>query len=412
MKFRKTLVMVLAACLMIGTIAGTAFAAGDPTEGVAKITSGITTNTPAETQKAAETKIFEKAYEFAGRTADGVTFSGEVIVGYEPYTGWAMYGDNWVYYKDGQLQRHWQYINGVWYYFNQYGLMVQNGVAWIENRLYYFDNTGACVLTPGLHEVKGYYYVYENDFANVVYPVESTTYFLLNSNGYIQTGWNYYNGAWYMVDKNTGRCLTNEWYCGEGGYWYYFGADAKMCTGWVTVKGDYKYTDRTYYLDENGVCQWGWLTLDGGKTYYYLNPVNAARVENSWAQIGNAIQGKYWYLFDENGVMQTGWQAVKTGKYVELDPETGEIIANPAQGQQTVKAYEVKWYYLASWGGMVTGDNYINGTWYRFADPSGEMTAIWNGSRWDTNIKDQASNYLVPGQSTKEKSDIPSAVIY
>lgn len=383
MKLKKTLVMVLAACLLVGTLAGTAFAA--PINPEIKVPEGQ--YVPGAV--IGEFQIFDQGeFVFAGILTELDT----------PYTGWKMYGDNWAYYRNGELQRHWQLIDGNWYYFNNYGLMVQRGVAWIENRLYYFDENGVCDTTPGWKYVPNFFYVYENVNVSLVYPAQGYSWFYLNQNGYIQTGWNYIDGTWHMCDKQTGRMLCNEWYIGEGGYIYYFDQYTDMATGWMTVR-DELLTDRTYYFNASGVQQYGWLNVDGN--WYYLVPNGGYRVENSWAFIQTRA-GKYWYLFDEDGVMQTGWQEVLTGNEV--------VIGKDAEGKD-IKVPESKWYYLASWGAMMKGEQYINGTWYDFGD-DGVLAFVYDGTTWKnfTETQYQASWYLVPGESDKEKSPVPGVI--
>jgi glucan-binding YG repeat protein len=391
MKLKKTLVMVLAACLLVGTLAGTAFADDDWAPAVTPADTAWYIEPTAETQK--------PVGEIVLLTKDGPV-EGILLSLPEKTTGWKMYGDNWTYYKNGELQHHWQKIDGNWYYFNTYGIMVQRGVAWIENRLYYFDENGVCDTTPGWKYVPSYFYIYENEKQYISHPGTGYAWFYLNQNGFIQTGWNYIDGTWHMCDKVSGRMLCNEWYMGEGGYWYYFDEYTDMATGWMTVRDELK-TDRTYYFNESGVLQWGWLNLGGN--WYYLNPVNAARVENSWALIPGR-DGDYWYLFDDDGVMQTGWQFVLVGKAPsgEKDDKGKDIMIDVGN-----------WYYLTSWGGLVTGYYYVNGNWYWFDDEDGALLSVWNAQYgvWET-PDFKATNYLEPGESDKEKDPVPSQVVY
>jgi len=389
MKLKKTLVMLLAACMTAGTIAGTAFADGDFTiEETPAVVSPVLPADEAYIPGAALGAI--TIVDATGKTM----YSGILKELATPYTGWDYVDDNWAYYRNGKLQYHWQQIDGKWYYFNEYGIMLKRGVAWIENRLFYFDENGVCDTTPGWKLVPDFYYVYETDTSiKTVYPAAGFSWFYLNQNGYIQTGWNYIDGTWHMCDKYTGRMLCNEWYKGEGGYWYYFDEFTDMATGWMTVKDPYK-TNRTYYFNNSGVLQWGWLNLGGN--WYYLNPKNAARVENSWAMI-DGPEGKYWYLFDEDGVMQTGWQVVCVQE--EKKDDKGKVT-QPA-------VYE--WFYLNSWGAMETGQRYVSGNWYDFGD-DGTLDLVWNGYFWEA-PSNLSTWELTPGEGTTE-GPVPGAVIY
>jgi glucan-binding YG repeat protein len=400
MKLKKTLVMVLAACMTVGTIASTAFAA-EPVQQYEVADNSITPAANGDIAVLPDEFAWipgSPIGEFAGYDANGTFFTGTLTELDTPYTGWLQYGDNWAYYKGGRLQRHWQSIDGNWYYFNSYGMMLQRGVAWIEDRLYYFDENGVCDTTPGWKLVPNFFYVFENDNAAIITPADGFAWFYLNQNGYIQTGWNYIDGTWHMCDKQTGRMLANEWYLGEGGYWYYFDEYTDMATGWMTVADPYQ-TNRTYFFNNSGVLQWGWLNYDGN--WYYLNPKNAARVENSWAFIAGP-EGTYWYLFDEDGVMQTGWQAVNTGEEVKVGEEKG-----PDGKPKDIMAPVYAWYYLTSWGAMMKDQQFINGVWYDFGD-DGQLAWVWNGTQWVL-PETQATNVLVPGQGSTI-GDVPGKV--
>jgi glucan-binding YG repeat protein len=386
MKFKKTLVMVLAACMVIGMLAGTSFAA--------------TYYGPDANVEIKEGASIPGEILYYVKWTDGKTTEWDGVVLTEkdtPYTGWLQYGDYWTYYKNGVLQRHWQKINGAWYYFDVQGIMVQRGTAWIENRLYFFDETGKCDTTPGLKMIPNYFYVHENGDTKQFFPTEGVAYFYLNQNGCIETGWNYFDNAWHMCDKFSGRLLTNQWYQGEAGIWYYFDEYAEMATGWMTVRDEFK-TDKTYYFNSAGALQYGWLNVNGN--WYYLNPSDgAARIENSWAKIP---ANGFWYLFDEDGVMLTGWQAVMVKAPTKGDKEKG-IEPSPA---------EYKWYYLTSWGNMVYGEQKINGQYYDFGK-YGQLESVWiDGEGWTdfSDFEHQASWYLVPGESDKEKSEMPAVI--
>ena len=391
MKLKKTLVMVLAACLLVGIFAGTAFA--DAPDGPM---GGSDLTIPSSIVKTGAT-----VYEVS--LSDGTT--GVVKELDTPYTGWKQYGDNWAYYRNGRPQYHWQQIDGNWYYFQKDGFMVANGVAWVENRLFFFKENGVCDTTPGWKTTsKTYFYVYEENGTSIVYPAQGYAWFYLNENGYIQTGWNWIDGAWHMCDKETGRMLCNEWYVGEADLVYYFDQYTEMATGWMTINDALK-TDKTYRFAADGHQVNGWQQ-DAGN-WYYIRPYTGPegyRVENSWAFIGTSA-GTYWYLFDADGIMQTGWQEVITAEATtETRYENGKVytVQVPAQ---------TKWFYLTSWGAMMKNVQYINGTYYDFGD-NGQLYRVWDydSNTWEYFIEDEygASYYLVPGQSDKDKDAMPS----
>lgn len=93
----------------------------------------------------------------------------------------------------------------------------------------------------------------------------------------------------------------------------------------------------SYYLNSNGIMQTGWVELPG-KTWYHFNQATGTK-ETNWLKDTNCR----WYYLDANsGVMKTGWFN-----------DNG------------------KWYYLNSYGEMVTNtkiDGYnidINGVYVK-----------------------------------------------
>lgn len=109
------------------------------------------------------------------------------------------------------------------------------------------------------------------------------------------TGWVYYGGQWYFLDKNTGAMVTNAW-VKDGAKWYYLNANGTMKTGWF------------YY----------------GKKWYYLTK-SGAMATNAWVYDA----GK-WYYMDANGVMKTGW--VLVGKKWYFLYNDGHMAANTKIG--------------------------------------------------------------------------------
>jgi glucan-binding YG repeat protein len=460
MKLKKTLVIVLAACLLIGAIGSTTAMAAYNQEDMNGRNIGQ--------------EEWNQPWGFIPTGIEIPTF----IPG---YTGWNVVADMWSYYVDGVIQFNWQYIGGKWYYFDTNGIMISQGVAWVDSRLYLFAADGHCIMrnetNDGWYEIPQHFYVWDNTSGYVYnYTVGDSALFYLNENSYIETGWKWINvdrrgsfdGAWYMIEKATGRVLQNEWYRDQSGtYWYYLDSDGKMAAdGWYTIVttigssaapwGDSSapsvQTDRTYRFDANGHLLYGWF-YDGA--WYFLDPTNGARLENTWALIDGFYSGTpgqdYWYLFDAEGKMQTGWVSVPTG-VVDYYDQNGRWMTNSALiGSKELGANydavdpswtaneEVYWYYLTSWGGMVEGANFINGQWYWFNDgvvysnwvwqsaiygsvtrplpPLGALMYVWG---WDDILGawqwvypiDRASQYIIPGESEKpEQFNFPGSAV-
>ena len=72
---------------------------------------------------------------------------------------------------------------------------------------------------------------------------------------------------------------------------YYMNEDGVRQTGFITVEG------KTYYMGTDGVMQTGWLELDGSR--YYLN-------EDGSRHTGWLEQGEYKYYLKEDGTAAKG----------------------------------------------------------------------------------------------------------
>lgn len=86
-------------------------------------------------------------------------------------------------------------------------------------------------------------------------------------------------GKWYYTDSQ-GNVAKNTW--------FFVQADGTMATGWMNFGGNW------YYLNDNGTMATGWLS-NGGK-WYYLGSDGAMR--KGW----NEINGK-WYYLNSDGSM-------------------------------------------------------------------------------------------------------------
>ncbi len=109
------------------------------------------------------------------------------------------------------------------------------------------------------------------------------------------------------------------------------------------VKGLYEIDGETYYFDEQGFMQTGWVEFDEGWRYFAAD----GKMATGWLQIGNA-----WYY---------------------LDPETGLMYNDgPATiGKST--------YYFYDWGGMASDWWYEDeaGDWYFFGGSGAMKAAQW-----------------------------------
>ena len=109
------------------------------------------------------------------------------------------------------------------------------------------------------------------------------------------------------------------------------------------VKGLYEYEGATYYFNDQGFMQTGWIEMENG-----------------------------WRYFGEDGQMVTGWLQLGNVWYY-LDPATGLMLND---GLATVGKST---YYFYDWGGMASDWWYEaeDGGWYFFGGSGAMKTAQW-----------------------------------
>ena len=345
---------------------------------------------------------------------------------------WVKLTTGWYYYNgDGEPVTGWLTLDGLTYYLDAQGLMV-TGWQTIDGKHYLFADSGEAqkerwytddagqkyylgadgAAATGLATVKEYTYTYneEKDDYDLV-PTEKIRFF--NADGVMQTGWVTEDGKYYYFDS-WGDMATNRWISedrDDGTYdRYYLGDDGVMKTGMFTLRESreqYNYQtdeyetiemDCTYYCDESGRMQTGWVSADG-KDYYFNTYGQMAK--NEWIK----VDGKE-YCMGEDGAMRTGF-ATKTVTDYDYDWNAGQWIytektvtcylspesGTPVTGWQQVDgvyycfdengAMRTGWYrengaeyYLAEDGKMATGDVEIDGIVYHFSESGqrGEKT--------------------------------------
>ncbi|MBQ9983772.1 MAG: hypothetical protein IJP29_04205 [Lachnospiraceae bacterium] len=203
------------------------------------------------------------------------------------FTGWkkASDGVNYVYYKEGKLQKkRWLTIKKKKYYVDKKGYRV-TGFYDVNNYTYYFNNKG--VLQK-----------------NQWFTLEKETYYV-NADGIVlKSQWLYYKGKLVYVTED-GSMAQNE-IVKIGSKQYYFNANGKRSKGFKKYKGKY------YYANSSGVIQKKkWITK-GGKKYYLQK--NGVRAQSKLFKIG-----KYRYYFDAKGRMVKNKEITYKGKVYKAD---------------------------------------------------------------------------------------------
>lgn len=179
------------------------------------------------------------------------------------FGGWMKYKGTWRYYnpQDKTKAVGWELINGLWYYFDENGIM-QTGWKRVNNIWYYLDNSGA--MQRGWKKISNIWYYFDGS-------------------GSMKTGWQYINSKWYYLDS-TGAMKTGWQYIKNT--WYYLDSDGAMHIGWKLINNTW------YYMDNTGAMKTGWLTLANKK--YYLR-------EDGSMVIGSATIDNKTYIFNQNG---------------------------------------------------------------------------------------------------------------
>lgn len=197
----------------------------------------------------------------------------------EQYIGWYYDEDGYHYINPEtgvEMTNSWLKEDGVWYHFNNKGIME---TGWVK--------------------VNGKWYFFSDD---------EETY------GEMQTGWYKENNKWYFLDQVNGDMKVN--WAKVGGKWYFFNNSGVMQTGWV------KDGRTWYYLASSGAMQTGWMK--DGKTWYYL--ANSGAMQSGWVKVNNK-----WYYLASSGAMKTGWIQVGSKWYFLYND--GSMAANTTIGK-------------------------------------------------------------------------------
>ena len=336
--------------------------------------------------------------------------SKETVVEVVNKEGWQKENNQWRYYEDNQPVSNWKKIAGVWYYFNQDGIMLSNTIF----NDYLLNNSGALAESSWVKIDNQWYYATEDGKVT-------------------RNNWKKIAGVWYRFDENgimisnavyddylfkaSGVLAENSW-VKIGDKWYYGDQEGKINRDkWAKIDGQW------YRFDESGVMLSATIYKD------YLLKTSGAMAENAWAKLedkwyyatasGKIIRDKWekisgsWYSFNKDGVMlssqwkekyylkdsgamaKSEWifdEKFKSWFYLKSD---GTYAENQWVGSYYLKSfgYMAKnewifdkdynaWYYLKEDGVYVTGNFTINGKDYTFQS---------NG-KW---ITDTASYYKV-----------------
>ena len=238
-------------------------------------------------------------------------------------SSWRYYGADGKPYKNGFYE-----INNTTYYFDNFGIMVQNKVICKDGVYYIFDQNGAQIKNPGWNLQEGKWYYVKED---------GTLYLgVLTDNGH-----NYYLTPEMVISKDFIKINDICYKIDSNGYM------TMLTDGFYNEKTTKKSSDsddsmRIYYISNGNISDSGWKEIDGKK--YYFKETNIER-DGVWTKENVAlrkglyeIDGKKYYFNSEGAVETNGWILDENGN----------------------------WYYAKTSGEIVTGDLLINGTQYHF----------------------------------------------
>ena len=403
---KKILLASTVALSMAGFAKTTVYAEDSQATNNVQSSEKIATNTVSNEKK--NQSEAEKATSQTPETKEQP--SKEAVVEVVNKEGWQKENNQWRYYENNQPVSNWKKIAGVWYYFNQDGIMLSNTTfndyllnnsgaltesSWvkIDNQWYYSTEDGK-VTRNNWKKIAGVWYRFDENgimISNAVYD----DYLFKSSGAIAENSWVKIADKWYYGNQE-GKINRDKW-AKIDGLWYRFDESGVMLS--ATIYKDHllktsgamaenvwaKLEDKWYYATTSGkIIRDKWEKISG--SWYYFNK-DGVMLSSQWKE-------KY-YLKDSGAMAKSEWifdEKYKSWFYLKSD---GTYAENQWVGSYYLKSfgYMAKnewifdkdynaWYYLKEDGVYVTGNFTINGKDYTFQS---------NG-KW---ITDTASYYKV-----------------
>ena len=387
---KKILLASTVALSMAGFAKTTVYAEDSQATNNVQSSEKIATNTVSNEKK--NQSEAEKATSQTPETKEQA--SKETVVEVVNKEGWQKENNQWRYYEDNQPVSNWKKIAGVWYYFDQDGIMLSNTIfndyllnnsgaltesSWvkIDNQWYYATEDGK-VTRNNWKKIAGVWYRFDENgimISNAVYDD-----YLFKASGVLaENSWVKIGDKWYYGDQE-GKINRDKW-AKIDGQWYRFDESGAMLS--ATIYKDYllktsgamaenawaKLEDKWYYATASGkIIRDKWEKISG--SWYYFNK-DGVMLSNQWKE-------KY-YLKDSGAMAKSEWifdEKYKSWFYLKSD---GTYAENQWVGSYYLKpfGYMAKnewifdkdynaWYYLKEDGAYVTGNFTINGKDYTF----------------------------------------------
>ena len=387
---KKILLASTVALSMAGFAKTTVYAEDSQATNNVQSSEKIATNTVSNEKK--NQSEAEKATSQTPETKEQP--SKETVVEVVNKEGWQKENNQWRYYEDNQPVSNWKKIAGVWYYFNQDGIMLSNTIfndyllnnsgalaesSWVkvENQWYYATEDGK-VTRNNWKKIAGVWYRFDENgimISNAVYDD-----YLFKASGVLaENSWVKIGDKWYYGNQE-GKINRDKW-AKIDGLWYRFDESGAMLS--ATIYKDYllktsgamaenawaKLEDKWYYATTSGkIIRDKWEKISG--SWYYFNK-DGVMLSSQWKE-------KY-YLKDSGAMAKSEWifdEKYKSWFYLKSD---GTYAENQWVGSYYLKSfgymaknewifdkYYNAWYYLKEDGAYVTGNFTINGKDYTF----------------------------------------------
>ena len=238
--------------------------------------------------------------------------------------GWVLEENHWRFYENNAPVLNWKKIHGKWYYFNKDGIMlsdtifdgyiltssgamVDSGWSKLQDK-WYFANAYGKISQQKWEKIGGVWYYFDQDgvmLSNTIFD----DYLFTNSGAMAESSWVKQDGQWYYA-LASGKLIKNKW-DKISGTWYYFNKDATMASnqwqGSYYLKASGAMAEKEWIFDKNYDS---WFYLKSGGAYaasewigsYYLK-AGGYMAKSEW------IDDSYYkarYYVDENGVYVTG----------------------------------------------------------------------------------------------------------
>lgn len=272
--------------------------------------------------------------------------SKEAIVEVVNKEGWQKENNQWRYYENNQPVSNWKKIAGVWYYFNQDGIMLSSTIfndyllnssgamaenSWVKiaDKWYYATEDGK-VTRNSWKKIAGVWYRFDESgtmLSNTIY----NDYLLKSSGAMVENSWLKLEDKWYYATES-GKIIRDKWEK-ISGTWYYFNKDGDMLNS--------QWKSKYYLKDSGAMAESEWIFDKKYNSWFYLKS-DGAYAENQWQGAYYLKSGGYmaknewifdknydaWYYLKEDGVYVTGTFKIK-GKDYSFQ-SNGKWISDPS----------------------------------------------------------------------------------